>query len=94
MLHHRILHNVTDVEGRYTIVHVVIEGHAYLIINSYARNVDDGEFFWRVWWACLMTSGSSILWGGDFNLVLNKHLDCSNPTISEFLRVLQRRLGI
>lgn len=74
-LHYKI-HNVeTDEEGRIIIIEIEIEKVVYLLVNVYAPNNDDVSFFTKVYDMINAFENCNIVWGGDFNLVLDVQID-------------------
>ena len=67
-----------DTEGRYAVVHAVLSGKCVTIACVYGPNADDPEFVLRVWHRIMLNGPSTIIWGGDFNLILDPTVDCSS----------------
>ena len=68
----------TDKSGRYIIVDCVINGKIMTIINVYAPNIDDSEFFRKLFSGISMHDCTNIVIVGDLNLVLNEKIDAIN----------------
>uniref|UniRef100_A0A8C5HQA3 Reverse transcriptase domain-containing protein n=1 Tax=Gouania willdenowi TaxID=441366 RepID=A0A8C5HQA3_GOUWI len=88
-----IINSVIDPEGRYIIIKVVIYNKCFTILNLYAPNNDDPDFFHRIFSELSdLSADSSLIIGGDFNLALNTSLDrsskCSNTKPSRSAKVL------
>ena len=70
------LHNVdTDKEGRYLLLYGSLGNKKYLLVNFYAPNDDNTSSI-----DCLVKriekfSPDYIIWGGDFNLVMDQMID-------------------
>ncbi len=64
-----------DQEGRYLMVEITINATPIVIVNVYAPNKDDPEFFINLFAVLDSFSDASIIIGGDFNLVLDNVLD-------------------
>ena len=61
----------TDPEGRFIICHLNTNGKQITLVNIYAPNEDDPNFFISVFNQLLGFKCEEILIGGDFNLVLD-----------------------
>uniref|UniRef100_A0A3B3IJ21 exodeoxyribonuclease III n=1 Tax=Oryzias latipes TaxID=8090 RepID=A0A3B3IJ21_ORYLA len=66
---------VTDPEGRFVIINISIQNKDYCIASIYGPNVDDSSFFHRFFTSLSVHSDSTIIIGGDVNLVLDPELD-------------------
>lgn len=64
-----------DFEGRMLIIEVEIQNFMYLLCNIYSPNEDNPVFFVKVAEEMESFDNPNIIWGGDFNLVLNVSLD-------------------
>ena len=65
----------SDDHGRFVIVDITAEGKKYTILNLYAPNEDNPEFFCSIFCALKDFECESLVIGGDFNCVLNPELD-------------------
>ena len=71
-----IISNVTTSnDGRYIIVDICIENKMYTVVNVYAPNNDSPEFFHNLINTLETRSWENIIWGGDFNLVMDTNND-------------------
>ena len=70
-----ILKSVCDPNGRYVIADVNISDKVFTLINIYAPNDDCPQFFTQIDNLINQFHGDSIIFGGDFNCVLNLSLD-------------------
>lgn len=76
---------VTDPNGRY----IVITGNIYSIpvtlLNIYGPNIDDPNFFWKVFDLIPDLNTTNLIMGGDFKYYLDPYLDrlssCFPPAI-------------
>lgn len=64
-----------DTDGRVIIIEICIDNFTYLFCNIYSPNEDKPEFFVKVAEAIETFDNRNIIWGGDFNLVLDTVLD-------------------
>ena len=74
----KIKKQTIDMQGRFIIVDVDIEDKFYTIVNLYAPNIDDPNFFIQLFEQLSQHENSECIITGDFNLVLNKQLDTSS----------------
>ena len=65
----------SDNEGRYIIVNCKFNSRELVLINVYAPNNDQPEFFSEIGTKLETRGNPQILWIGDFNLVLDPKLD-------------------
>uniref|UniRef100_A0A8C5G1S2 Endonuclease/exonuclease/phosphatase domain-containing protein n=1 Tax=Gouania willdenowi TaxID=441366 RepID=A0A8C5G1S2_GOUWI len=82
------MNSTIDPEGRYIIIKVVIYNKCFTILNLYAPNNDDPDFFHRVFSELSdLSADSSLIIRSDLNLGLNTSLDrsskCPNTSINE-----------
>ena len=71
------LHSIKDPNGRYVLVYCSIGGSKFLLINSYAPNLEEEQivFFRNLYDSFLSLDvdvNTYIIWGGDFNCHLDK----------------------
>lgn len=64
-----------DNDGRILIVECVFQGTKFVLTNIYAPNNDDPEFFITTAKRIEEFENTNIIWGGDFNLVMNPAVD-------------------
>lgn len=76
----QVTETVIDKAGRYILLQGCLHGQRVGIINTYGPNIDDPEFFRSIWRLLQDIPDIALLWGGDFNLVLNELLDRSKNT--------------
>ena len=81
-LQFRLRREVKDEEGRIIIILAEIQGHALILANIYAHNVDQPNFFIDLESKLHNIGQYPIILGGDFNFVLDQFLDRSKPTLS------------
>lgn len=79
---------VRDIHGRYVISEISVEQSKFIICNIYAPNVDSPLFFKEVEAHLEMYENANIIYGGDFNFVINSELDrkfshCNNDRAKE-----------
>lgn len=67
-----------DLDGRMLIIEIVIDKISFLLCNIYSPNEDKPQFFVQVVEAIESCDNRNIIWGGDFNLVLDTSLDRHN----------------
>ena len=65
-------------EGRFVLIDCVIDEKEMLIANVYAPNVDNPDFFVKLFTEMAAHQSADRIIAGDFNLVLNKQLDACN----------------
>uniref|UniRef100_A0A8C6T476 exodeoxyribonuclease III n=1 Tax=Neogobius melanostomus TaxID=47308 RepID=A0A8C6T476_9GOBI len=73
----KILQSNQDPEGRMLVVKLDHLGSQITLINIYAPNADDPQFYKNVLLESVQTDAHCII-GGDFNLILNPSIDKSN----------------
>lgn len=71
----RVQNQITDVKGRYIILDVCYEGNNYSLVNLYAPNNDNPQFFRNVFQRMEQFPNDYKIIGGDFNLVLDNEKD-------------------
>ena len=76
----------TDEEGRYIILDLDINSVRNIIVNVYAPNSDDPQFFVKLIEKIEGLSCPNIVWGGDFNLVLCLDKGSKQPTLNAGMR--------
>ena len=74
----KIFKTTTDTEGRYVICDCEIQGAKLLLVNIYAPNADEPEFFFKVFNEMGTHNHANRIVGGDFNLVLDENVDSCN----------------
>lgn len=77
-LNAKILRVETDAQARIVIIEVEYNTVSYLLVNIYAPNQDDPRFFNKVARMISSFDNCNIIWGGDFNLVINPAMDRYN----------------
>ena len=71
-----IVHNVIcNEEGRYVIVYATIKEKKFVIANMYAPNLDNPNYFEKVFREAERFSPNYFLFGGDCNLALDPSID-------------------
>ena len=63
----RLLSHRADVELRYILVHGTLDGVKLCMLNIYAPNIDDKDFFAPIENELLDYIGVPLIWAGDFN---------------------------
>ena len=66
---------ISDSEGRFIIINISTQNTELCIANIYGPNVDDPSFFHSFFTALSAYSDTTLIVGGDFNLVLNPEID-------------------
>ena len=64
-----------DIEGRFIIMKLEIEGYTYCVCNLYAPNEDRHDFFENIFDIIREMDCIHVIIGGDFNVVLDPKLD-------------------
>ena len=64
-----------DHNGRFILTKCKINNHEITLINSYGPNNDDPDFFCEIIDKSRDLDSMSVIWGGDFNVVLNPAID-------------------
>lgn len=79
-----------DLDGRFIAIEVKVEDITYLLCNVYSPNEDDPSFFVQTAEIIESFDNPNIIWGGDFNLVLDVLKDRyrSNHNNSKALEIL------
>ena len=72
---------VRDINSWYLMCKWVVEGHSYCLVNIYAPNEDCPEFFLEVFQQIEQLECTSIVIGGDFNMVMDPMIDRSSRQI-------------
>ena len=91
---------ISDKEGRYIIVIGEIHNISLTLVNIYAPNTDNPQFFQKVFALIPDISQTNLIIGGDFNTVLDTYLDRSSMskvqrnTSSEFLNTFINNANI
>lgn len=70
-----IVNSIVDTNGRFVIADILISGKTFTCINIYAPNDDCPQFFKEIDTKLNQFQCDSIIFGGDFNCVLNLSLD-------------------
>ena len=70
-----ILKQYVDPLGRFILVDIKIENKIITLVNVYAQNQDEPEFFAKIVDFLMDFNCEEIIFGGDFNLVLNLEKD-------------------
>ena len=78
-LNYKLLKVSTDPNGRFVIIDVEINQKILTLVNVYAPNKDSPEFFTDIFKFQQEHENSEIVMGGDFNMIMNPTIDCSNP---------------
>ena len=68
-----------DQQGRILIVDVDLQNVVFTIVNLYAPNEDDPDFFLELFALLQNHKNEEIVMTGDFNLVMQTEIDASNP---------------
>lgn len=77
-----VKHIYKDVLGRAIIVEIQIQSACFLLVNIYAPNADEPDFYINIAKEIESFDNRNIVWGGDFNLVLDVLLDRYNSKIN------------
>lgn len=70
-----VKNNVEDTEGRYVILHLLVNNQDLILINVYGPNIDSRETFIEIAGYLNNLESGTFIWGGDFNFVWNLALD-------------------
>lgn len=65
----------TDVNGRFIVVELEIDGIEIVLSNVYAPNRDSPTFFAEVVAIVELYENPNVIWGGDFNFAVNPFMD-------------------
>lgn len=85
-LEHKINQMFTDDRGRALVLDVTIEETEYTLVNVYAPNYDDPDFFIDVFSMITKSGNTNIIMAGDFNLVLDVKCDRSGTNLHNHLK--------
>lgn len=77
-LDYQILNVCKDIDGRYIVCHLKINGKEIVLNCIYGPNVDSPEFFVELWTILENSSNPEWIVAGDFNVVLNFQIDVKN----------------
>lgn len=69
---------ISDPHGHYVIVVGCLLDKQVILVNIYAPNFDDSNFFNKVFNSIPIADGYELIIGGDFNCVLDTYLDRSS----------------
>uniref|UniRef100_A0A803STM2 exodeoxyribonuclease III n=1 Tax=Anolis carolinensis TaxID=28377 RepID=A0A803STM2_ANOCA len=72
-----------DDEGRYIIIEGEIGGDKYVLVNVYAPNENQGEFYEKILGEIKNWQQHFVIVGGDFNMPMDRMKDKSNPTVKD-----------
>ena len=85
-----------DTQGRYVVMEAVVQGSNFLLVNIYAPNkVQEQCLFFdnlnNIIENFVVDNEQKIVIGGDFNIALDSHLDCSggNPFKKDSVKCIQ-----
>ena len=70
-----IIKSVADPNGRYVIIDIKVSEKIFTCVNIYAPNDDCPQFFVQIDNMLDQFQGDNIIYGGDFNCILNLSLD-------------------
>ena len=73
--------SVKDPEGRYVIIEGELDGRPLTLAAVYAPNAGHAAFFRNLTPALLTDPHRPVIWGGDFNGILDIELDRSSPPL-------------
>lgn len=74
-LQYQVNNVIKDDMGRFLVMEVQLEDMELLFINVYAPNIDTPSFFERISQITYQCENPLMMWGGDFNFVVNNDLD-------------------
>ncbi|KAJ1209187.1 hypothetical protein NDU88_004565 [Pleurodeles waltl] len=66
---------VADPNGRYVLLSGTLSDRACRLVAVYGPNVDNPEFFRELWRLVESLGAGAVIWGGDFNVVLDPRMD-------------------
>ena len=84
----------TDPQGNFIIVNLKTMEQDLTLINIYGPNRDSPEFFMKIEQKIIDLNLTNIVWGGDWNLVLNPNLDLHNYRNVNNLKAQEKALEI
>ena len=95
----KILEVDRDKEGRWLIVKLEFEKKVYLLVNNYGPNIDNPDFFYQVAKKIQDFTYDHLIWGGDFNTILDNSIDRNkglhqNKKSMEYLNILKESMEI
>ena len=70
-----VINLIIDVDGRFIILNINCNDMLFELINIYGHNVDNVSLFSKLESYISNHEWDSIIWGGDFNFVMNLSLD-------------------
>ncbi|KAJ1193388.1 hypothetical protein NDU88_002686 [Pleurodeles waltl] len=66
---------IVDPNGRYVLLSGTLLDRACRLVAVYGPNVDDPEFFLELWRLVESLGAGAVIWGGDFNVILDARMD-------------------
>ena len=72
---------IKDPDGRYVVIEGELDGRPLTLAALYAPNVGHTAFFRKLSPALLTDPHTPVIWGGDFNGILDVELDRSTPPL-------------
>ena len=77
-LEYKIHKQIKDNEGNFLVIDVTAQHQRFTLINIYGQDSDSPSFFKRIIQHLEEIGNSHYIICGDFNLVLDPYIDCSN----------------
>ena len=68
----------SDINGHYVLLDLLLENKIFTLVNLYAPNHDDPDFFIEVIRKHSVHNNCNVIICGNFNFVINKNIDCTN----------------
>lgn len=98
-LQYEVVRVETDQEGRIIVMELIFMKVVLLLVNVYAPNQDNPQFFTKVYDIISAFDNCNIIWGGDFNLVFNPQKDRyqsghNNPKALSILKLIMDELEL
>ena len=89
-----VIDAVIDIDGRFIILNVNCNDTLFELINIYGHNVDKVSLFLKLESYISKHGWDSIVWGGDFNFVMNLNLDKVGGNAQTNFKARNRVLGM
>ena len=77
-MEYKVHKKITDNEGNFPVVDIIAQSKRFTLINIYGPNTDSPSFYQKIFQHIEEIDNSEYIICGDFNLVLDPYMDCSN----------------
>lgn len=99
LIHNSVKFKFSDKEGRYVIVKGNLENESVTLVNIFVPNSNCLLFFRNLTDRILAEMEGTLVWAGDFNILMNTNLDTTNKKkrnnpISKKFKLLLKNLEL